>query len=266
METTETMKRSKQGELCWVDLTAKDLDPQTAFYESLFGWKHEDVSAGTDTTYRLFTLDGALVAGAVEMPPELGDAGTQPWWNAYFAVDDVDDRLCLATGLGGQEVTPPTDLGNEGRMAGIQDPTGALFSLWQAKRLVGAERFGEPGTLMWADLMTRDPQTAIDFYPRVFPSWKVEKIAESSTPFWTIGVEGTREAGIMPIPDTMPAEVPPNWQVYLGVEDARGFVECAQAAGASVVTEPMDVGSTVFAVLADPMGAVFAVMQPMTGM
>ncbi len=37
-------------------------------------------------------------------------------------------------------------------MAVVQDPTGAFFSIWQAKGSIGAEIVNEPGTLCWNEL------------------------------------------------------------------------------------------------------------------
>lgn len=264
MEDTNAAPRDKQGEFCWVDLSARDIDGQTAFYEKVFGWEHRDVGVEMDTTYRLFILDGAVVAAATEMTPDLEERDIRSAWNTYVSVEDADASLCLATGLGAAEVTPVTDVGREGRMAGIEDPMGAALSFWQPLKMRGFERFGEPGTFIWADLRTPDPKKAIAFYPLVLPSWKVTPVEQSPTPFWTIAVDGTAEAGIMPIAEGQAG--PPDWLVYFAVEDTRAFAEAAIAAGADVKLGPEDVGSTVYAVLADPAGATFAVMQPMTGM
>ncbi len=60
----------------------------------------------------------------------------------------------------------------------------------------------------------------------------------------------------------LPAEVPPNWLVYFSVEDADGAVEKAKAGGGQVMFGPTDIQVGRFAVLTDPFGAAFAVMQP----
>jgi predicted enzyme related to lactoylglutathione lyase len=63
----------------------------------------------------------------------------------------------------------------------------------------------------------------------------------------------------------MPAgvEAPPNWLVYIGVGDAAATVAAAEAQGAEVhvaATQIPTVGS--FAVLSDPQGATFAIIEP----
>ncbi|HSK49076.1 MAG TPA: VOC family protein [Solirubrobacterales bacterium] len=57
-------------------------------------------------------------------------------------------------------------------------------------------------------------------------------------------------------------EVPPHWLVYFTVEGIDAAVETVKRGGGDVRMEPIDVPVGRFAVVADPFGAVFAVMQP----
>lgn len=59
-----------------------------------------------------------------------------------------------------------------GRMAVVQDPTGAVFCVWQAKKNPGTGIAQVHGTLCWADLSTLDVKRAADFYSGVF-RWQV---------------------------------------------------------------------------------------------
>jgi len=61
---------------------------------------------------------------------EWGDAPSN--WMVYFAVDDVDEKARRAEELGGQVLNGPFDLPTGGRMAVIQDPQGAVFSVMRA--------------------------------------------------------------------------------------------------------------------------------------
>ena len=61
----------------------------------------------------------------------------------------------------------------------------------------------------------------------------------------------------------VPAEVPAYWLPYFGTPDVSASVAQAQELGAKVLSEPMEVpGMVVFAMLADPAGATFAVAWP----
>ena len=55
--------------------------------------------------------------------------------------------------------------------------------------------------------------------------------------------------------------VPPNWGIYIGVDDVDATVEQATALGGGVVVEPRDIPDFArFAVLRDSEGAVFSVI------
>lgn len=71
-------------------------------------------------------------------------------------------------------------------------------------------------------------------------------------------------AGMMVTPPPAVAMgVPPHWLIYFGVEDADKAAAGTTAAGGKVYLEPADIpGTGRFAVLADPQGAAFGVLQP----
>jgi uncharacterized protein len=45
----------------------------------------------------------------------------------------VDEAVKKAEGLGAKVLAPPFDVMDVGRMAVLQDPTGAVFEVWQPK-------------------------------------------------------------------------------------------------------------------------------------
>jgi predicted enzyme related to lactoylglutathione lyase len=59
----------------------------------------------------------------------------------------------------------------------------------------------------------------------------------------------------------MGANVPPNWLVYFAVADTDAAVAKAQELGAKVMMGKQDSPAGPFAVLMDPQGAAFAVIQ-----
>jgi len=254
------MERTKQGQFSWVDLAAKDLEAQTGFYEHLFGWTHTDEPAGPDMIYRMFNSNGDVVAGAGQMTPQAYPPGTPSMWNTYVAVDDADAVASKASELGGSVPMPAMDVMEEGRMAVIQDPSGGMLGLWQSRHHKGATKFTEPVSITWNDLSTRDMNTAADFYEKLL-GWSIERDGGSQPPYWQITVDGEPEGGIMPMPEQLPAEVPPHWMIYFAVDDVRATTEKVRQLGGNVEMEPMEAGQYVFSVISDPAGAVFAVMQ-----
>jgi len=85
-----------------------------------------------------------------------------------IAVDSAGQAATKATQLGGTLIMPPFDVMDLGRMAVIQDPTGAHFCVWQARKNTGIGIAGVAGSLCWADLSTPDAKRAGDFYSGLF--------------------------------------------------------------------------------------------------
>lgn len=258
------MERSKTGEFNWVDLSATDFDGQSAFYEGLFGWTHDDIPFAEGLVYRMFKSDGHTVGGLSQLSPDMIALGQPTAWNTYVATDDVDATAARAIELGGAVVMPAMDVTGFGRMVGIQDPTGAYFFLWKPLRLDETIGYLQPGLLSWSDLTTRDPEKAAAFYAELL-GWEVRPMDAGPMPYWQVMVDGEGEAGIMPMPEMIPDEVPAFWMPYFGTTDVAASFAKATELGATVLREPTEVtGMLWFAVLADPAGATFALLQPLS--
>jgi predicted enzyme related to lactoylglutathione lyase len=61
--------------------------------------------------------------------------------------------------------------------------------------------------------------------------------------------------------DYWPATIPPHWMPYFAVNDVREAVRVAAASGGTVSVPPFDTPYGPVAVLNDPAGAVFTVVQ-----
>jgi predicted enzyme related to lactoylglutathione lyase len=263
MHMTQTKVRSKQGELSWVDLVASDLERQSEFYEQLFGWTHRDIPTDGGASYRLFYLGEGRVAGGSQMTPQAFPPGTPSMWNTYLYSEDVDALAGRVDALGGRVFMPPMDVMSEGRMTGVQEPSGAMVYFWQQGAHAGAEVFNAAGALVWADLSTRDPESAVEFF-RALVGWDVQFAEEAAMPFWVASIDGRAELGVMQMPPQLPAEVPPHWLAYFGATDIEGTARRAASLGGTVESEPMGPEGMRFAVLSDPAGATFAIMEPVT--
>jgi predicted enzyme related to lactoylglutathione lyase len=70
-------------------------------------------------------------------------------------------------------------------------------------------------------------------------------------------------AGIMQIPADLPGEIPSHWIQYIGTRDVDATADAAVRAGGSVVKAPEDMaGAGRYALLMDPQGAIFAIIDP----
>jgi predicted enzyme related to lactoylglutathione lyase len=59
-----------------------------------------------------------------------------------------------------------------------------------------------------------------------------------------------------------PADLPPLWMVYFAVEDCDATAQTAAQLGGEVAVAPANNVQGRFAVLNDPQGAVFSIIQP----
>jgi predicted enzyme related to lactoylglutathione lyase len=242
------------GTPIWIDVSTPDMEGTKAFYGALFGW--EGTTYPEMGGYTNFTLRGKLVAGGAPiMSPD-----QSPAWTTYIASADADATAQAVRANGGQVAFPPMDVADLGRMASFIDPTGAFFGVWQPGKHLGAELVNEPGAFIWNELDTRDIEAAKAFYTRAFP-WTAQTNGEGAQAYTEWKVDGRSIAGAMQMGDQFPAEVPPNWLTYFAVADCDGTAAKVQELGGIVRMPGMDIDMGRFAVLSDPNGATFAVMQ-----
>jgi predicted enzyme related to lactoylglutathione lyase len=178
----------------------------------------------------------------------------------YIAVESADDAASRVAPLGGKLLRPPFDVYDVGRMAVVQDPTGAVFALWQPKKHTGMGISGVPGTLCWADVMTPDPARAKEFYTGLF-SWRITASENDPSGYLHIA-NGENFIGGIPPAEFLGPNVPPHWLVYFLVSNCDETAAKANELGAKTYLAPTtmeNVGR--WAVLADPQGAVFALYQ-----
>jgi predicted enzyme related to lactoylglutathione lyase len=208
--------------------------------------------------------DGRTVGGLSQLSPDMIALGQPTAWNTYVATDDVDATAARAVELGAAVVMPAMDVTGFGRMVGIQDPTGAYLFFWKPLRLDETIEYLQPGLYSWNDLTTRDPEKAAAFYAELL-GWDVRPLEAGPMPYWQVFVDGEGEAGIMPMPEMIPDGVPAFWMPYFGTADIAASFATATELGATVLREPTEVtGMLWFSVLADPAGATFALLQPLS--
>jgi predicted enzyme related to lactoylglutathione lyase len=59
----------------------------------------------------------------------------------------------------------------------------------------------------------------------------------------------------------MPDSIPPHWLVYFAVDDTDASIEKAKELGGNIAAGPIEIPFGKFAVMTDPNGSAFAVMQ-----
>jgi predicted enzyme related to lactoylglutathione lyase len=243
-----------------VDKSEHMFEGAKAFYTELFGWSAIDNPAGPDMVYTMLQIEGKDVAGLYQMSEEQRSQGMPPHWLSYVSVANVDERAAKAKSLGGQVLQEPFDVMDVGRMALVQDPTGAVLALWQPRAHIGARLANVPGARSWNELATNDTQVAGEFYTRLF-DWGTQ-VQEMGPTTYTTFMNGERmNGGMLQITEEW-GDVPPHWMVYFTVEDCDGSAEKAKELGGEIIVPPRDIPPVGrFAVVQDPQGAAFTIIR-----
>ncbi|HWA64097.1 MAG TPA: VOC family protein [Caulobacteraceae bacterium] len=121
------------------------------------------------------------------------------------------------------------------------------------------------GRFIWYELITSDMAGARRFYGDVV-GWTAQDMPTppGAEPYVAFNSDGSGVAGMMNLGEPMKAEgMFPNWTGYVGVDDVDASVAEAEGLGGKTIRPPMDIpGVGRFAIVADPAGAVFAMMTP----
>jgi predicted enzyme related to lactoylglutathione lyase len=251
------------GTFSWPELGTTDQNAAKKFYGSLFGWEFVDNDMGPNGVYTIFTLRGKDVAALYTLMPDMVKNGVPPFWGSYVTVENADQAAEKAKTLGGKLIMGPMDVMDHGRMAVLQDPQGAVFTVWQAKSHIGVSVLNEPGALAWTQLNAKDPAGAKKFYPALL-GWKIQDnempAATGGGMYTTFLKSDGPAAGMMPMPGNAPA--PSHWLPYFAVADVDASATKAKALGGQTYVPPTDIpGMGRFAVLADAQGATFAIVK-----
>jgi predicted enzyme related to lactoylglutathione lyase len=121
-----------------------------------------------------------------------------------------------------------------------------------------------PGTFCWFELATSDQAQAKNFYSSLL-AWRADDMPIGPNEFYTIfKVDGRDAAAAHTMrPEQRAQGVPPNWLLYISVDNVDARAKRAAAAGARVTAPPfdmMDAGR--MTVITDPTGAAFALWEP----
>jgi len=246
------------GTFCWPELASTDTEAAKRFYAGLFGWTHVDTPMGPDMVYTIFQKDGHDVASLYGLMPDMLTQGVPPHWASYVCCEDADASAAKAVALGGTIVAPPMDVMEHGRMVVLQDPAGATFALWQPKQHIGVQVHGEPCSLGWTQLNSTDPDKAKAFYTALL-GWTFRDDPSPMGTYTTFLKSDGPAGGMLPMPAA--AGAPSHWLVYWAVANVAAADAEALVLGGRSYVPPTDFGGGTMAVLADPQGAMFALVS-----
>lgn len=244
---------------CWGDCMSQDADKAKHFYPAVMGWEFEELQMDENYVYTQFKLEGENVAGMGQMTPDMLSAGIPSNWMNMVSVDDAEVIAAKASALGGTLIMPAMDVFEQGRMAMIQDPAGAVFGIWQPNSHIGAGLVNRPGAMCWNELATRDIEGAQKFYGELF-GWTFGTLDESGSDYHMIYNNGRANGGMM-LMDEKWGEIPPNWMIYFAVDDLDTAIEKVKANAGSLGSEVINASVGKMAVTVDPAGAHFYLIE-----
>ncbi|WP_440054761.1 VOC family protein [Pseudoalteromonas sp. T1lg65] len=249
------------GRFCWVELCSSDWQAVKPFYRQLFDWQVLDQPIGDDCFYTIMQKHGDDVAAMYQMTAEQQQTGANSFWLAYIAVEDVNSKIDKAKTLGAEVLVGPHDIPDAGRMVMLQEPGGAVFALWQAKDHIGIKRTMEANVPYWFELASRDAEASRTFYSQLF-DWEIELKPMGSMDYTLFKVDGCAVGGMLEMTEEWGDDIPPHWMTYFAVLDCDSCADFATQLGGTVCVPPTDVPEVgKFAVITDPSGAVFSVIE-----
>lgn len=128
------------------------------------------------------------------------------------------------------------------------------------------------GDFVWYELMTTDSARAREFYSKVL-GWTYTDSDMGGFSYWLAAApdadtgENHDIAGVMEIsPDMLQNGAQPAWVGYIAVDNTDATLAAIKADGGGVHVPPTDIpGVGRFAMIHDPQGVVFYIMQDTSG-
>ncbi len=183
-------------------------------------------------------------------------------WTTYFTVYDVDALTRAVEEAGGTVHAGPFDVFDAGRMSVIADPNGAFFALWEPREHIGAEIMAEADSLTWAECYATDVQKGRSFYRRLF-GWTFDEMDMGGGLAYTVFKKPGNDNSVCGLAPTMGEGMPSFWLVYFQVDGCDATASSASELGGQVKTSPTDIpGVGRFAIIEDPQGATFGILEP----
>lgn len=254
MSQTMTSLKNKPA---WVDLATGDAEAARNFYSQLFDWQMDVSDDPQYGGYATAKTNGGSAAG---IGPKQ-DPNQPNVWSLYIGADDIDDLAQKIKNAGGTVVAEPFDVGDQGKMAVFQDPSGGFLSAWQAAEM-SEFQVDQPNAFGWAELNARNVEGVVPFFEEVFGwSTKLSDMGADQPPYREFQMNGESILGAWEMNPQMPPQVPTYWQIYFNVADVDAAYAKAKSLGATEMVAPQDFPGGRFAIVSDPQGASFGLLR-----
>lgn len=246
------------GKFEWADLFTENPEGEAKFYTQLFGWTSETMTQ-KGHTYIVISNGGETIAGIVRSSVKHTD-NSVPRWIGFAATDDIPKAIAALNQAGGKTLAKPRDVKNRGTLAIAQDAQGAVFGLIQSSSGDVPDYQAMPGELAWATLFSGQPKESADFYSKTFHYESTNNPAHADGSHIILANGDIARAAVSASPPWEGGKS--DWLLFFCVADATATANKATQLGGTVLVAPHDSkhGGQV-AVIADPLGGVFGVLE-----
>lgn len=243
--------------LVWAELLTSGRPADlVGFYAATLGWTATPEGEGSGARMRLENR-GRPVAG-ISFRRDITVGMALGRWVGFLAADDVAEAARRAETAGAKVLVPAREWPGHGTQAILADPEGATFGLVQ--RPAGATP--ATGDWTWPGLLAKDPFPAADFYGAMLGC----RIADDRRTPLFIGdlllMSGGRPcAAVTALPGSSPRV--PGWVWFVRVAELEDVVRRIRKEGGKILRKPgVDLMGGRLAVVSDPWGAVFGLIEP----
>ena len=246
------------GKVVWADLVTPDLAAAERFYGGLLGWTFQTIHAGK-SDYALALANGRPVGGLYQKSIRAGQQ--QPAWLTFIAVRDVDAAERDALAHGAKVVSPAKSYPLRGRQTVLTDPEGAVFAILASSSGDAPDFLAAPGEWIWSALLSRDPGAEAAFYQEVFAYDVFDLASDDGKEHVILSSDNFARASANALPGDS-ARRHAHWLNFIRVGDTIAGVAKVVASGGRVLVAPhVDRHGGQVAVVADPAGAPFGLME-----
>jgi predicted enzyme related to lactoylglutathione lyase len=244
------------GKFIWADLITADPGGAAKFYAALFGWTAKTIDRNTSfgvRSYTVLSLADRPIAGIVTRSARMNDE-EHGRWVGYVSVPDVDRALGQSRSCGGRVLSSAKDRPQRGTQAILIDPEGAILGVMHSSAGDPGEYLPDTGEWAWAELFSRDPSAAGQFYGKVVGYGLVPDNAAVRPNSFVLVSGSYSRAGIVVLPNRPRARS--NWLLFVRVASVRDSAARVASLGGRVLVTPADTPREDWrAVISDPSGA-----------
>jgi hypothetical protein len=247
------------GKMVWADLVTPNLAAAEKFYGGVFGWTFQRIRAG-NSDYAVVLLEGRPIGGLVEKPIPAGERH-QSAWLTFLAVGDVDSVKRSAVSHGAKLLTDCKIYPMRGRQCVLSDPEGAVFAILASSSGDSTDYLPVTGEWIWSSLHAKDAGAEAAFYQQLFGYDVFEAASGDGMEHLILSTDNYARASANALAGGS-SRRHSHWLNFIRVDNAAAVAAKVTAMGGRVLVEPrVDRHGGMLAVMADPAGAPFGVME-----